>query len=77
LGEKRRRVGFARCPNRKHRRVVTRRNASKLDRTLCRASSKRRQQIAERVAALIRMTAAVHVDKLTELVDVPDGMLQR
>jgi hypothetical protein len=76
LGEKRRRVGFARCPNRKHRRVVTRRNASKLDRTLCRASSKRRQQIAERLAALIRMTA-VHVDKLTELVDVLEGMLQR
>ena len=76
MGEKRRRVGFARCPNRKHRRVVTRRNASKQDRTLCRASGKRRQQIAARLSALIRMTA-VHVDKLTELVDVLDGMLQR
>ena len=76
MGEKRRRVGFARCPNRKHRRVVTRRNARKQDRTLCRASSKRRQQIAARLSALIRMTP-VHVDKLTELVDVLDGMLQR
>jgi hypothetical protein len=76
LGEKRRRVGCARCPNRKHGRFVTRRNASKQDRTLCRASGKRRQQIAERLAALIRMTP-VHMDKLTDFVDVRDGMLQR
>jgi hypothetical protein len=32
--------------------------------------------MAERLAALIRMTP-VHMDKLTDFVDVRDGMLQR
>jgi hypothetical protein len=76
LGEKRGRVGGSRRPKSKHRREVTRRNASKEDRTLSRASSKRGQQIAQRLAALIRM-AAMQVDELAQLVDVLDGMLQR
>lgn len=76
MGEKRRRVRCARRPERKHSRGVSGRNPSKQDQALSRASSKRGQQIAERLAAFIRM-AAMQVDELAQLVDVLDGMLQR
>jgi hypothetical protein len=43
---------------------------------LCRAGRKRRKQVAQQLSALIRMIA-VQMDKVSELVDVLDGMLER